>query len=193
VIGTEATHTFTTTVSLDLFAGVPDLPTLLTPADGTINRPLQPVFTWAGAPFSGGYNFRLDLNPLFPQPVYAEGLIDPTYTPASPLQGGKCYWWRVQDWNACGQGAWSEPFHFATSALEVAFSDDMESGGGNWSHSAAQGTDHWTLSTAQSHSPTHAWYVPDDSVVTDSRQRMVNTVIERFIKIWNMKPRLNRT
>jgi len=48
------------------------------------------------------------------------------------------------------------------------FSDDMESGDGNWSHQADQGADHWVLSTAQAHSPTHSWHVPDDNQITDS-------------------------
>jgi carboxypeptidase T len=46
--------------------------------------------------------------------------------------------------------------------------DDMESGGGKWSHNTAQGVDNWTLSTAQSHSPAHSWFVPDDAIPTDS-------------------------
>ena len=46
--------------------------------------------------------------------------------------------------------------------------DDMESGTARWDHRAAQGSDQWTLSTVQSHSPSHAWFVPDAGSVTDS-------------------------
>jgi PKD repeat protein len=169
LVGVETTNTFTTTVMLNLFSVVPGLPTSLVPADGALNQPLQPVFTWEGAPFSSAYNFRIDINPLFPHPDIVEGLIDPTYKPASPLDGGKCFWWSVQNQNACGEGVWAEPFHFATAALGIIFTDDIESGAGNWTHSAAQGADHWVISTVQSHSPTHAWFVPDDSTVTDTR------------------------
>jgi hypothetical protein len=174
LVGVEATNTFTTTVTLNLFAAAPGLPTLLTPADGAVDQPLQPVFTWEGAPDTSEYNFRLDLSPLFSQPFYSSGLADPTYTPASPLQCGKCYWWSVQGQNTCGESAWSSPFHFATAALDLIFSDDLESGGGNWSHQAVQGTDHWAVTTDQSHSPTHAWFVPDDGSLTDSRLWMTN-------------------
>jgi len=168
LIGVEATNTFTTTVTLNLFSTVPGLATLLTPADGAVNQPSLPVFTWIGAPHTSGYNFRLDLNPLFPHPAYTGGLTDPVYTPASPLQGGTCYWWSVQDRNTCGDGIWSEPFHFATSALDRVFSDDIEAGAGLWTHAAVQGTDHWAVSATQSHSPANAWFVPDDSTTTDS-------------------------
>jgi hypothetical protein len=49
------------------------------------------------------------------------------------------------------------------------FCDDMESGSGNWTHNAAQGTDDWAIVTTSSHSPTHAWYTADVSGVTDKR------------------------
>lgn len=176
LVGVEATNTFTTSLMLDLFAAAPGLPTLLAPVDGAVDQSLLPAFSWNGAPFSQKYNFHLDLSPLFPQPIYAGGLADPTYTPASLLQGGKCYWWSVQGQNTCGEGAWSAPFHFATSALAVSFSDDLESGTGSWTHAAVQGTDHWALVTDQAHSPTHAWFVPDDGALTDSRLWMVTPV-----------------
>jgi len=176
LVGTESTDIFTTTISLDLFSAVPDLPTLLTPADGSTDQPNRPIFTWEGAPFSTSFNFRLDHSPLFPQPEVVPGLANPTYTPASPLQDGSCYWWSVQAANICGAGAWSEPFHFATANMGVSFQDDIESGAGNWSHQASLGIDHWAITTAQSHSPTHAWFVPDDGVVTDSRLRTTSPI-----------------
>ena len=169
LVGVETTNTFTATIMLDLFNSTPDLATLLTPTDGAVDQPLQPVFTWEGAPFSSLYNFRLDRNPLFTQPLLVEELEEPTFTPLSPLEGGKCYWWSVQDQNTCGEGAWADPFHFSTASLGVNFSDDIESGDGNWTHAATQGTDHWVIATDQSHSPTHAWFVPDDNTITDSR------------------------
>lgn len=176
LVGVETTNTFTATIMLDLFSNVPDLSTLLTPSDGAIDQPLQPVFTWEGAPFSSLYNFRLDRNPLFTQPLLAEDLEDPTFTPLTPLEGGRCYWWGVQSQNTCGEGAWTQPFHFSTALLGVNFSDDIESGDGNWSHAAVQGTDHWVISDGQSHSPINAWFVPDDSSLTDSRLWTTTTI-----------------
>ncbi len=169
LVGVETTNTFTAALTLDLFNAVPDAPVLLNPTDGAVDQPLQPVFTWEGAPFSSLYNFRLDRSPLFPSPIFADELEEPTFTPPGPLEGGRCYWWSVQDQNTCGVGAWAEPFHFATANLGVSFADDIESGDANWTHAAELGTDHWVISSDQSHSPTHAWFVPDDSDITDSR------------------------
>jgi hypothetical protein len=156
-------------VNLRVVAGAPDTPVLLSPPDGATDQPFAPTFEWEETPYTADYNLQLDRNPLFDDPlVDATGIPGPSYTPGSPLEGGRCYWWQVQGSNACGTGNWAEPFHFATVALYAGFFDDMESGDGLWSHQAAQGTDNWAISTAQSHSPTHAWYVPDDDDVTDS-------------------------
>ena len=47
------------------------------------------------------------------------------------------------------------------------FSDDMESGGGNWSATAGSGTENWALSTDSANSPTHAWFAADVEEVSD--------------------------
>jgi lysyl endopeptidase len=169
LIGVETTNTYTVSVTLNIFEGLPDLPTLLSPADGAVAQLLQPVFTWEGAPFSSLYSFRLDQDPLFPAPVLVDQLEDPTFTPSSPLEGGRCYWWEVATNNACGRGSWSALFHFATTNLGITFADDIESGGDRWTHAAVQGADHWEITTDRSHSPTHAWFVPDVNTITDSR------------------------
>ena len=170
VVGTGPTSTFTATVALNLFATAPLSPSLLTPADGAINQPLTPDFTWQPGSLTGLYSFELAFTPSFDPPLMqAGGLADPAFTPSTPLEGGRCYWWRVQGENTCGVGSWSEAFHFATVALQSVFFDDMENGSGNWTHQAGSGTDAWALVTDQSHSPTHAWFHPDPATVTDSR------------------------
>ncbi len=47
------------------------------------------------------------------------------------------------------------------------FDDDMESGEGSWTHSAAQGTDDWALVTDESHSTSHSWFSSDEGSVKD--------------------------
>jgi len=170
IMGVAPTSTHTTTVGLDLFTEAPALtPVLLSPPDGDLTQPLAPSFDWEDLANTTSYNFELDLTPLFASPVLtATGLVDSEFA-ASALDGGTCYWWRAQGANACGESLWSDPFHFATVLLGASFYDDIESGDVNWTHQAAQGVDHWTISEAQSHSPTHAWFVPDDNVITDSR------------------------
>jgi lysyl endopeptidase len=178
VSGQSGTDAVTETVGLNLFAGLPVPPALTQPADGAVDQSFTPTFEWSPGSLTGSYSWELDYSPFFTAPLeVATGLEVPTYSLTDPLDGGRCYWWRVQGENACGLGMWTEPFHFATASLAELFSDDVEAGGGNWTHQAAQGIDHWAISTAQAHSPTHSWFVPDDNVVTDSRLWVTNPIV----------------
>jgi hypothetical protein len=166
----QVSWTLSAELELRVSVDVPEAPALLAPADGALDQPFQPTFAWGALATATAYRLQVDPDVLFSAPVIDEaGLVDPTFTPVSPLEGGRCFWWRAAGDNGCGEGLWASPFRFATVALATAFFDDIESGPGQWSHAAAQGSDHWQITTAQSHSPTHAWYVPDDPVVTDSR------------------------
>lgn len=157
-------------VNLRVVPGAAAAPALVSPPDGAANQPLQPTFDWDAATFARTYHLQADHSPLFAAPLLdVASLVDTAYTPPVPLPGGRCYWWRVQGENACGSGPWTAAYHFATVALAVGFADDIESGEGQWNKQVAQGTAQWTIVTSQSHSPTHAWFVLDDSKVTDSR------------------------
>jgi len=177
IVGIAPTKTHTVTVGLNLYSDPPSIPVLLSPADGAVDVTQFPTLDWGDLSLTSGYNLQMSLTPLFETPTLtATGLTSSDYTVMSPLQGGTCYWWQVQGSNTCGLGEWSDPFHFATVALTTTFYDDIEWGSGNWSHAAAQGTDHWAISTVQSHSPTHSWFVPDDSMITDTRLWTTNPI-----------------
>ncbi len=167
----EVTRVHTAKVELLVSSQTPAAPALLSPANGATGQPYQDLtFTWEPLPLVHNYSLQVDTHPAFPNPIVdVSALPTGTYTLETPLQPATCYFWRAMGENACGAGRWADPFHFATLALAVGFYDDMESGSGQWSHQAVQGTDNWQISTAQSHSPTHAWFVPDDGVITDSR------------------------
>ncbi len=170
VLASDGSLTLDQLLALRLRTGAPVAPALVAPSDGATGQALVPMLDWDGAPQATTYNLQLDKSPLFANPVLdVTDIADTGYATTAPLDGGACYWWHVQGENACGTGAWASPFHFATVALTNGFYDDIESGSGQWTHQATQGVDHWAVSTAQSHSPTHSWFVPDDSVVTDTR------------------------
>jgi hypothetical protein len=163
-------QTMNTALNLRINTELPTTPELLSPEDGAVDQPFTPSFDWSDLPLVDVYNFQLAKSPLFETPIISPtGLPSSDYTSPLALDGGACYWWRVQPDNACGSGDWTEPFHFSTMNLGVSFFDNLESGVGLWSHVAGPGLDHWVLSDNESHSPTHAWFVPDDNVITDSR------------------------
>jgi len=166
----QVSWTHEATVDLRVVRDEPAVPVQLSPPDGAVDQPFTPNLGWDPAAFADSYHLQLARSPLFQTPVEdTSGIADHLYTPASPLEGGLCYWWHVAGENVCTHGEWATPFHFSTVALAASFYDNMEAGAGNWTHQAGQGIDHWQISGQQSHSPTHAWFVPDDDNVTDTR------------------------
>ncbi len=162
--------THDTSLNLRLVTTVPPEPALLQPPDASSDQPLQPLFGWLTYPLANQQHFQLADSALFDHLLIdAPDLQQSNYKPSTPLDEGRCYWWRANADNACGVGDWSTPFHFATVSWDISFGDDVESGEANWSHAAVIGADHWAISTNQAYSPTHAWYVPNDNQITDTR------------------------
>ncbi|MBN1262142.1 MAG: choice-of-anchor J domain-containing protein [Anaerolineae bacterium] len=168
--------TFSEAMNVYVFAAEPGAVTLTTPADGATDVAFRPALAWDDREDASGYRVQLGQSPHFNAPLLDASTGAVAYNLTETLAGGACYWWRVQGDNVCGDGAWAEPYHFATVSLAAGFTDNMETGEGQWSHAAAQGTDSWEISDAQSYSPLHAWFVPDSGSVTDSRLWMTNPV-----------------
>ncbi len=143
----QMSWTHEATVDVRVVRDEPAAPVLASPPDGAVDQPFTPTFDWDPAAYADSYHLQLARSPLFETPIVdASGIVDHQYTPASPLEGGLCYWWRVAGENVCTPGEWAIPFHFSTVALATSFYDDVEAGAGNWTHQADQGIDHWQIS-----------------------------------------------
>ena len=147
----------------------PVAPTLLSPADGAVGVPVRPALSWSALPGANGYRLQLcEDRPCTSPLLDLSDLAIPTVTLTTNLAPGSCYFWRANGHNSCGEGAWSEVHRFQTVRWNQAFADDIEAGPDQWSHAAGPGADGWTITTARSYSPTHAWFSPDVAVVTDN-------------------------
>jgi hypothetical protein len=181
--------THTTSLDLRVVTAPPAQPSLVFPLDASIDQSLLPLFGWAAPTLIHGQLFQLADSALFETAiVYTPIQSGTTYQPSTPLEGGRCYWWHVIAGNACGLGDWSIPFHFATAALDISFTDDIENGDANWAHEAVEGKDNWVISTDQSHSPAHAWFVPNDEKITDTRLWNTAPVLigeEEILSFWH--------
>ena len=167
--------THSTSVDLRVVTETPLQPILVTPLDASFDQALRPLFGWATPTLTDLQTFQLADTARFENILIdAPDLLTTSYQPLIPLEQGRCYWWRANAGNACGVGDWSIPFHFATLTLDNTLWDDIESGDMNWSHQAAIGADDWEITTDLSHSPTHAWHVPNANEITDTR--LWNTV-----------------
>ena len=164
--GTTCTETAEVVLAID--HAVPPAPALLSPADGASGVSLQPTFQWSLVPQATSYRLQVCTDTLFTSPLIdVSGLTGQTHAATTALPANTCAFWRVAGGNSCGEGAASTVSGFETANLHRVFWDDVESGDGQWSHAAGQGTDAWAIATANAHSPTRAWFSPDVSAVTD--------------------------
>ncbi len=176
ISGIAPTSTHTTTVGLNLRSGAPGIVTLLTPADGATNQPVNPTFTWQADADAASYAIEIASDPAFNTIVEsATGLVNTTYTAVTDLNTNATYYWRVWANNACGVGSYSATFSFTVepapgdcapgvTPIQV-FSDDFESGAADWTHSGTGDT--WALSGANVHGGAFAFHADDVGSVTD--------------------------
>jgi len=86
--------------------GVPDAPTLSSPADKSSTANHRPSFSWSAVVGASSYQIQADNNQDFGSPEIDEASPAPSYTPSSDLDFGT-YRWRVRTCNSCGCSNWS--------------------------------------------------------------------------------------
>ena len=194
-------------LTLDVYDDLPGIVTLVAPANGALNVPLQPTYSWNAAPQAASYLLEVDDDPGFGSPIIAQGGIPGTsVTPATSLASNTTYYWRVTADNLCGTGVPSMAYSFSTEALPgdcgmgtvpvIAFTDDFESGAPGWTHSGTG--DSWALSTARSYSPANSFHANDPA--TSSDQRLVSPPVvlpvgssPLTLQFWNWQLMEDRT
>lgn len=104
---------------------VPAAPPRLVPADGATDVGLAPELAWEAVEGASGYRVQVATAGDFTD---ASVVVDDTVAsaayvvPPGRLERGARYHWRVRSVNACGEGAWSEPWSFDTIAAQLALS-----------------------------------------------------------------------
>ncbi|MEW5987775.1 MAG: FG-GAP-like repeat-containing protein, partial [Chloroflexota bacterium] len=175
ITGLSPTRTHTTTVGLNLYQAAPIAPTLIEPANGSVNQPLQPTFSWSGD-LALTYDLDVAVDSGFNDIVYAvTSLTETSHTPTLVLDEDSVYYWRVRATNTCGTGSYSPVYVFTTeppvgvcpagTTPTALFSDGFETGAGGWTHSGAGDT--WILSTERPYTGSFAYYATDVADVTD--------------------------
>lgn len=96
--------------------GLPGLPVLASPPDGSTNQPSSLDLTWGPAPDASSYHLQVSTDVGFSSLVLddsSEGGISRSLT----LSPGQQYFWRVRGQNAMGSGNWSSPWSFTTESF----------------------------------------------------------------------------
>ncbi len=186
VVGTAAgPNVHQTPVGLTVQAAAPGAPVLTAPANGALNVPASPTFTWNAASGAATYAIQVATDAGFSNIVAsASGLTGATWNGAT-LNTSTTYYWRVQATNACGTGAYSAVFSFTTVAApgdcgpgttaNILYQYGFESGAGGWTHSAALGADSWAVASSNPHSGTSHFHADDPSSISD--QRLVSPAV----------------
>ncbi len=176
ITGVSPTKTHSTSVSLDVYAGLPAAPPLLTPADGAADQPVQPTLTWTAAQLPVTYTVEIALDEGFTQIVdSASGLTEPLYTLPLALENAERYYWRVRAENLCGAGEFSQPFSFSTLVRAAdcpvdyaplsSYFQDFETLDHGWTHSGSGDT--WGTSDARSWSSNWSMHAEAPASVSD--------------------------
>jgi hypothetical protein len=194
-------------MDLDVFTAAPAAPALLSPANGALNVPATPTFTWNALAQAGSYSIQVATDMAFTNIVAsASGLANPTWTANVTLNTSTAHYWRVWADNACGVGAYSATWSFSTvaapgdcapgSTANVVYQYGFESGASGWTTPAGTGANTWALVTANPHTGANHYRGAGTASVTD--QRLVspavvlpvgeNPVVLKFWHVPNLEP-----
>ncbi|KAB2957133.1 MAG: S8 family serine peptidase [Thermoanaerobaculia bacterium] len=164
------------TATLQVFAAGAAAPALTAPANGALNVPVRPTFTWSSASGAADYLLEVDDSPSFSSPVYTASVVATSHTPGADLPSNTHLYWRVTANNPCASAV-SAVFGFTTQALpgdcglgslpSVHYEYGFESGAGGWTSSGTGNT--WAQSGARVHSGAFSWRAQDVTTVSDQR------------------------
>jgi len=91
----------------------PGVPTLVSPANVSINIPVNAVLIWNASSGAETYSVQIALDNSFSTNVYITGIPNPTYTVPN-LPHNTQFYWRVNATNSGGTSSFSTPWSFTT-------------------------------------------------------------------------------
>jgi hypothetical protein len=92
----------------------PGVPTLLSPADGSIDVSTSPTFTWNASTEAATYRLQVATDNAFGTIVYDQDGITSISQNITGLHGGRLHYWRCSASNSAGTSSWSNVWSFTT-------------------------------------------------------------------------------
>ncbi len=114
IMGTANTFTRTVQTELNLYASEPLSLTLSSPANGAVGRPFSVLLRWEALATSEEYALEIAMDSDFTQIVDSASGLSATQYQTTVLLPDTTYYWRVRGSNLCGNGEFSDVFHFTT-------------------------------------------------------------------------------
>jgi hypothetical protein len=95
--------------------GVPNPPTLISPANNSTNISLTPILKWLKTTGAINYRVQVSASPSFSNLIINTSLLDSLITiPPGKLSLNTKYYWRVNTSNSGGTSNWSDVWSFTT-------------------------------------------------------------------------------
>lgn len=103
----------------------PEIPTLISPADHTIQVPENPNLVWDALANTEAFTLEIAKDQNFTTTVLSETSITKSRYKSDILERGTTYFWRVKAQNRNGETDWSEVFSFTTEISSDASLSDI--------------------------------------------------------------------
>jgi len=118
-------------VDVDVFDTTPEVPVLISPANGATTGLIITTLEWSTVPQTSSYTVEVDDDPAFDSIDFTVETSETT-TVTGPLASTTTYYWRVRASNSCGTSIESDVFAFITplqvcSTPGVAIPDEVDS------------------------------------------------------------------
>jgi subtilisin-like proprotein convertase family protein len=105
--------------------GIPNAPTLTSPANNAMNTQLTPLLDWSSVSGVTQYEVQLASDVNFNSIVLTDNPATDQYQVSTPLAQHTRYYWRVRGQNLCGTGNWSAVFSFTTASCVSVMSTNV--------------------------------------------------------------------
>lgn len=116
VVGTAASTTKTTNLTLSIFSTSLTASTLIAPANGSTGVSITPTLTWSANPAAQTYLVQIATDANFTNIINSATVTTPSYVLS--LASNTLYYWRVTSTNACATSPASSVFSFTTLTVE---------------------------------------------------------------------------
>ena len=109
-----AMSNFSSTRSFSTIISLPDIPTPIYPASGSINVSVSPTLKWSNANYAAYYKAQVSTNSIFTNEIIDSNYIAQTFLKLYNLPDSTSFFWRIKSINGAGQSLWSSTAEFTT-------------------------------------------------------------------------------
>lgn len=125
VRGTSTPGMKEATFTINLLAAPVNGPTLVSPANNSIDALITPNLDWNMIAGVTQYDYQVSTTNNFSNIVVSGTAMTDQFQVSSGLSTGSLYYWRVRAINMCGIGPWSSTFSFTTGNCFALFSSNV--------------------------------------------------------------------